>query len=285
MPLIIFGYCAETGDHIKEHYVILQTESEVAFSNIMSKFIVVKLTTLVDDSHIKLESSESLKADDATAVADANESQSLQSQIASAITNPKSKGTFQKHGITKYPWLHYEEATDTVTCSICREAEERKLLTFSTKKDESFISAGFRNKAIERLDINEKLFIHLEAVLKILQNKKTNVHASMSDAKKRLMTDNKKVLLRIISAIIFLTKQGLSLRGHLEEHGNFLQLMHLLSQDSNVISYWLKRNSCQWLSPAIQNEILTMVSNEILRNIVKNIKMKMPAECLLFYRC
>ena len=66
----------------------------------------------------------------------------------------------------------------------------------------------------------------------------------MSDAKKRLMTDNKKVLLRIISAIIFLAKQGLSLL-YLEEHGNFLQLMHLLSQDSNVISNWLKRDSYQ----------------------------------------
>ena len=39
--------------------------------------------------------------------------------------------------------------------------------------------------------------------------------------------------------------------------------MHLLSQDSNVISNWLKRDSYQWLSLAIQNEILTMVSNEI----------------------
>ena len=65
--------------HIKEHYVALQTESEDAFSNIISKFIAVKSTTSVDDSHIKLESLESLKTDDTTVVIVANESLSSQS--------------------------------------------------------------------------------------------------------------------------------------------------------------------------------------------------------------
>ena len=128
----------------------MQTESEDAFSNIISKFFVVKPTTSVDDSHTKLESSESLKADHVISVANANKLRSSQSQNASETANLKRNRTFQKHWITKYPWFHYEEATDAIICLICREAEERKLLTFSTKKDESFISAGFNswNKAI-----------------------------------------------------------------------------------------------------------------------------------------
>ena len=97
MVLIIVGHYAETKDHIKEHYVDKQTESEDALSNIISKFIAVKPTISVDDSHNKLESSKSLKADDATAVADANESQSSQSQNAAATANSKRKRTFQKH--------------------------------------------------------------------------------------------------------------------------------------------------------------------------------------------
>ena len=159
MPLIIFGHYAETGDHIKEHYVALQTESENAFSNIISKFIVVKLTTSVDDSHIKLESSESLKADDAIAVADANESQSLQSQIASAIASPKRKRTFQKHWITKYPRLHYEEATDTVTCSICREAEESCSCFLQTRMNHLFQLASGIRQLRDLIFTNNHLFI------------------------------------------------------------------------------------------------------------------------------
>ena len=103
MPLIIVRLYTET-DHIKEHYVTLQTESEDAFSNIISKFIAVKPTTSVDDSHIKLESLESLKTDDTTVVIVANESQSSQSQNASATANLKRKRTFQ-HWIAKYPWF------------------------------------------------------------------------------------------------------------------------------------------------------------------------------------
>ena len=48
--------------------------------------------------------------------------------------------------------------------------------------------------------------------------------------------------------------------------------MHLLSQDSNVISNCLKRDSNKYLSPAIQNKIWTLMSDEILRNIAKKIK-------------
>ena len=105
-----------------------------------------------------------------------------------------------------------------------RSRRKKVAHVFLQKKDESFISAGFSswNKAIERFDIHKKSSNHHEAVLKILQNKNTNVHATISDPKKKQMTDNKKVvLLRIIAAIIFLAKQGLSLRGHLEERGNF----------------------------------------------------------------
>ena len=43
-------------------------------------------------------------------------------------------------------------------------------------------------------------------------------------------------LLKIISTIKYLARQGLPLRGHEESDGNFMQLLHLRSEDLPVLS-------------------------------------------------
>lgn len=80
-------------------------------------------------------------------------------------------------------------------------------------------------------------------------------------------------MLTIISAIRFLARQGLPLRGSYvssdgcETNSNFLQLLHLCKEDIPVLYTWLQRSQDRYTSPSIQNELLEIMANMILRKI------------------
>jgi len=53
-----------------------------------------------------------------------------------------------------------------------------------------------------------------------------------------------------------LCKQGLAIRGHTEDTGNFGNLLLLRAEDSQELNSWLARTGYRWTSPAIQNELI-----------------------------
>lgn len=85
----------------------------------------------------------------------------------------------------------------------------------------------------------------------------------------------------IISTICFLARQGLPLRGSYvssdgcETNGNFLQLLHLRKEDIPVLDTWLQRSQDRFTSPSIQNELLEIMANMILRKITRSVSGKL----------
>ena len=65
----------------------------------------------------------------------------------------------------RYPWLHYQEASDTVLRFHCHVAERRNLL-MTMNKDKSFTTLGFSNwkKAIESFSKHKRSIAHQQAV-------------------------------------------------------------------------------------------------------------------------
>ena len=55
------------------------------------------------------------------------------------------------------------------------------------------------------------------------------------------------MLLKQLSSLKFLLRQGLAIRGHNDRDGNLLQLMELRSEDSPGLRRWLDSN--HYLSP------------------------------------
>ena len=79
---------------------------------------------------------------------------------------------------------------------------------------------------------------------------------------------NRQMLVKIISCVRFLAEQGLSLRGDGDEHNsNFSELLSLCEEDDPAIGAWAKHSGSNYTSPQIQNEILKILTAEVLHGI------------------
>ena len=83
---------------------------------------------------------------------------------------------------------------------------------------------------------------------------------------------NRQIFLTILRNIRFLARQGLALRGSIEEESNFIQLLKLEGEVDSQIEKWLKKKSGKYTHPEIKNECLQLMSLTILREISKNIQ-------------
>ena len=84
--------------------------------------------------------------------------------------------------------------------------------------------------------------------------------------------NNSKAFLQILSAIKFLCRQGLALRGSGDEaDSNFMQLLYLKADEDPNLSTWLKRKDNVYTSATIQNEIIKIMGVSLLRSIADNI--------------
>ena len=73
-----------------------------------------------------------------------------------------------------------------------------------------------------------------------------------------------------MSSLRYLARQGLALRGHDNDEGNFKQHLEEKAESDPKLASWLLRNHA-YTSPECQNEILQLMSNAIIRQIAKNI--------------
>ena len=108
---------------------------------------------------------------------------------------------------------------------------------------------------------------HRESVEMILSLPRSTKHIGehLSQAFSQEMEQNGKMLLKIISSIRYLARQGLALRGKgiNECDGNFIQ--YLKSLESGDVSEWLQKKSNKYTSYNIQNELLKITALHVLR--------------------
>ena len=88
---------------------------------------------------------------------------------------------------------------------------------------------------------------------------------------------HREMLMKLLSSIRFLARQGLPFRGHTETsetfEGNLYQLLLLQAEDNNQMRVWLKKK--EYISPDIVNEIIVLMGQTVLRNIIAQIKTSM----------
>ena len=78
--------------------------------------------------------------------------------------------------------------------------------------------------------------------------------------------------MKTLDNIRYLACQRLPLRSHNDSESNFRQLLLLWAVDDPKFKEWLHKETNQFTSSVIQNEILKDMAMNILRSIVKNIK-------------
>ncbi|XP_070403865.1 zinc finger MYM-type protein 1-like [Nothobranchius furzeri] len=77
-------------------------------------------------------------------------------------------------------------------------------------------------------------------------------------------------LIEIVSSVRYLAKQGLALRGHDNDDGNFKQHLDEKAENDLNLASWLQKYH-SYTSPACQNELLMLMSNNLIRQITTEI--------------
>ena len=187
------------------------------------------------------------------------------------VGKSKQARMVQKEWFVRYPWLSLCETKQKLFCFYCQNAERRKLVTFSTKGEDAFTKTGFCNwkKAGERLNKHEGSQVHAESCMKL--KNVVNVSDMIVESNRVEQAKRRKMLLKQLSSLRFLLRQGLAVRGHEEGEGNLLQLLVLQSEDDPDLSSWLRDR--KYLSPDILNEQIRLMADSVLRGLLSEMRL------------
>ena len=122
---------------------------------------------------------------------------------------------------------------------------------------------------------HEKSEGHQEAIAKLAAlSNSVNVGAQLLTRCEEEQAFHREMLLKVLSSIQFLARQGLALRGHSEGvdalQGNLLQLLLLRAQDCPRLDEWLRKK--EYVSPQIVNELINLMGQAMLRQLVEEIR-------------
>ncbi|CAF4079753.1 unnamed protein product, partial [Rotaria sp. Silwood1] len=172
----------------------------------------------------------------------------------------------------KYQWLTYCQSENKVYCYFCRTAYYCGFHPEPNKSGEAMLAfTGFSDwkNAIARLKKHESSKIHSDCVYLVKQQQKPTVAAQLNLTHQIQQAKRRRMLLTEIQCIKYLLRQGLPIRGHVEDEANLIQLLKLRASDVDGLAEWLKEKN--YLSHDVINEICQLISLSIVRELVKEI--------------
>ena len=109
--------------------------------------------------------------------------------------------------------------------------------------DKAFTESGFKNwlKAIEKSKAHEPSNIHVdEARMKWIARDKPTIAVELSSQVVKIQKLRREGLLVQLRAILYLTRQGIAIRGHtLSLKITCISLLQMWSKDNDVVKNWL----------------------------------------------
>ena len=140
----------------------------------------------------------------------------------------KKWGLFCPEWFKKYQWLILCCMRHKALCSLCRSSDEIGMLKEKRAGGgDAFISSGFDNWKIasECFIQHEKSNVLREAVVKRSYLTQPSVAPQLSNQVMQQQKLNREMLIKQLSSLRYLLRQGLALRGHEEQQGNLMQLL------------------------------------------------------------
>ena len=141
-----------------------------------------------------------------------------------------------------------------------------------TRSRPAFLVSGFTNwKAATRIfSKHETCDFHRSAAAALTDQVDIGEMLSKQCATEKRA--NREYLLKILSSICFLARQGLPLRGDMDETVlNFYPLLMLRGEDSDGpgLKAFLDKKQLKYTSHEIQNEMLATMALQVLRDVAK----------------
>lgn len=96
-----------------------------------------------------------------------------------------------------------------------------------------------------------------------------NVATLLDEQLSKEMKNALSIMLCIFTTVKFLCRQGLPIFGHEDVFYNFCQLLNLQKEDRPDLEDWLGRSKYKWLSHDIQNEIVEILGQSVLKSVIK----------------
>ena len=173
-------------------------------------------------------------------------------------------------------WLCYSSISGKVYCFMC------KLICVS-EKGSPFANEGFIDwKHGERaIATHENSVSHRESMIAVTTRGSTTGRID-SQLMEACESERRNVLSRVVAVVTFLAERGLPFRGHDEvigshANGNYLGIMELLSQFDPFLARHIERHGkkgrghTSYLSSTICDEFITLMGEEVLKRIVKEL--------------
>ena len=110
---------------------------------------------------------------------------------------------------------------------------------------------------------NTRSQIHREAVVKRSYLTQPSVAAQLSNQVMQQQKLNQEMLIKQLSSLRYLLRQGLALRGHEEQQGNLMQLILLRSHDCPGLEQYLEKG--HYMFHEIIHEQMGLMANQVLR--------------------
>lgn len=173
------------------------------------------------------------------------------------------------------PWLVYSANLDAAYCIPCvlfADEPERHNL-------QALVNTPFRRWSRSKIikDHGGKKY-HISAMIKskafitTVDRPATKITNVLDNRRLQNIEHNRDMLRHIINVIVYLTKQGMPLRGHDESvdsrnRGNFLELIEVVAKYEPELKEHLKKHQkTSYISPSSQNELITVIGHECIRS-------------------
>ncbi|CAH1994168.1 unnamed protein product [Acanthoscelides obtectus] len=170
------------------------------------------------------------------------------------------------------PWLCYSNVLNKPYCHFCWLLADRQNKSYSS----AWVNGvSVRSNFTQTILDHEKSQQHMNASLSYNNWLQGNTIDTLLQSEiNSKITFWRDVLHRIINVIITLASCNLSLRGHDSDSGNFMAILRLLSNyDATLKELLLKpKGEINYLSPTIQNEIISLLGTTVRNNIISEIK-------------
>ena len=164
---------------------------------------------------------------------------------------------------------------DKAFCYNCIQAYKEDKLRASTL-ELAFISKGFNNwkDASVKFKEHESSNCHKDSMIVTvdLPSSVKDIAETLQRELTKQKSENRQMLLKILSNIRFLARQSIAIRGDGdEENSNFIQLFKLRGEDDPKFAKWLEKKTDKYVSADIQNELLKVMGLQVLRDIATSL--------------
>ena len=184
---------------------------------------------------------------------------------------------FQSHWFNEFPWIHCVPGYDGVLCFYCAKAKKLKLLESVPGQEPTFQSVGFSNWKKTRgvLEKHENSECHSEAIRQLRALESTSIAAKVAVAEDGRQKKAQACLLKMVSSIRYLLRQGLAFRGGPETDSNYLQLLKVLGESDGDMESWLAKTT-NFTTHQCTEEIQNEIAHTVLRSIAEDVKAAGP---------